>query len=134
LEIQMHIGSSTDFVEIVELERAPQGLPLAGDVRVSVQVTLGEFSGRYDQVWLEEPSLRDFVEQLATVEKTRAGSVTLKSSSPDEFLLTIRSLGKLGHFAGEVFLRRYRYVDSTPWPVTVTGSFEVEPTSPILVR
>lgn len=125
----MHIGSHTSFVEIVELERASKGLPNAGDVRVAVQVTLGEFNGRYESVWLEEPGLRDFVRELATVEKTRTGFVTLKSASPDEFLLTIRSRGALGHFVGEVSLCRYHYVGSTSLPTTVSGHFEIEPTS-----
>jgi len=125
----MHIGSHNDFVEILELERAPQGLPNAGDVCVAVQVTLGEFNGRYESVWLEEPCLRDFVQQFATVEKTRTGVATLNSASPDEFVLTIRSRGSLGRFTGEVSLRRYRYVDSASWPLTVSGSFDIEPTS-----
>lgn len=125
----MHIGSHTDFVEILALERAPQGIPSAGNVRISVQVTLGEFNGKYESVWLEEPCLRDFVQQLAMVEETRRGSVTLRSASPDEFLLTIRSQGMLGRFIGEVSLTRYRYLDSTPWPTTVAGGFEIDPTS-----
>jgi hypothetical protein len=130
----MHIGSYTDFVKIVEVERAPLGLPSAGNVRVAVQVALGEFKGGYESVWLEEPHLRDFVEQLAKVENTRTGTVTLKSASPDEFVLTIRSRGPLGRFVGEVSLCRHRYFDSTLWPATVSGGFEIDPTSiPLLL-
>jgi hypothetical protein len=125
----MHIGSQTDFVEILELERAPQGSPSAGNVRISVQVTLGEFKGKYESVWLEEPCLGVFVRELATVETTRKACVTLKSASPDEFLLTIYSRDALGHFAGEVSLTRHRYIGETLWPATVSGSFEIDPTS-----
>jgi hypothetical protein len=125
----MHIGSQTDFIEILELERAPDGLPNAGNVRISVQVTLGEFNGKYASVWLEEPCLRDFIRELATVERTRKGCVTLKSVSPDEFYLTISSQDALGRFAGKVSLTRYRYIGGTLWPATVSGNFEIDPTS-----
>jgi hypothetical protein len=125
----MHIGSQTDFIEILELERAPHGVPNPSNVRISVQVTLGEFNGKYESVWLEEPCLRDFVRELERVEKTRKGCVTLKSASPDEFVLTIASRGALGRFAGEVSLTRYRYIDGTLWPATVSGDFEIDPTS-----
>ena len=124
----MHIGSQKDFIEILEVERASDGLPNAGNVRVCVQVALGEFNGKYESVWLQEPCLRDFVLELATVEKTRKGCVTLKSASPDEFCLTISSLGALGHFAAEVSLTRYRYIGDTLWPATVSGNFEIDPT------
>lgn len=125
----MHIGSNTDLIDIIELERAPKGVPNEGDVRVCVQVTLGEFSGRYEAVWLEEPTLREFIEQLATIEADRAGSATLTSCSPDEFVLKIRSRDRLGHFVAEVSLCRYRYCGNSSWPTTVSGGFEIEPSS-----
>jgi hypothetical protein len=125
----MRIGSNTDFIDIVELERAPDGLPNEGDVRVCVRVTLGEFKGEYESVWLEEATLREFISCLEQVEEDRKGSVTLASCSPDEFVLKIRSRDALGHFVVDVSLCRYRYFDGTSWPITVSGGFAIEPTS-----
>jgi hypothetical protein len=122
----MYIGSQTEFVEILALEKAPEGAPNAGDVRIAVQVTLGEFNGRYESVWLEEPVLRDFVHQLSTLEKERTGSARLTSCSPDEFVLSIRSQDKLGHIVAEVSLSRYRYGAGEAWATTISGCFGID--------
>jgi len=66
----MRIGSDDEFIEITGLEKAPQHLPSAGDVRVSVQVKLKEFAGRYDSVWLEEPVLKDFIDRMESNSST----------------------------------------------------------------
>jgi hypothetical protein len=79
----MHIGSDGEFIEIVELERAPKDLPNAGDVRVSVHVKLREFCGQYDSVWLEEPVLKDFIATLSIVESKREGSAVLEKLQPE---------------------------------------------------
>jgi hypothetical protein len=125
----MHIGSSNDFIVITELERVPKGVPNEGDVRVCVQVKLGDFDGKYESVWLDGLTLREFVQQLARLEESRAGSVTLTSCSPGEFIMKIRSADKLGHFVAEVSLCRNRYIGSTLWPTTVSGGFEIDPSS-----
>jgi hypothetical protein len=84
----MRIGSDNEFVEIIELERAPQDLPNAGDVRVSVHVNLSEFCGLYDAVWLEHPSLQSFIATLADVEKDRRAVRFWKAAVLMSFALT----------------------------------------------
>ena len=125
----MHIGSQTDFVNILAVEGAPAGSQNVGHVRIAVQVSLGEFGGSYASVWLEEAVLREFVEQLARLEYDRTGSARLTSCSPDEFILTIRSRDKLGHLAGEVSLSRYRHSAGEIWPTRVAGGFDIDPGS-----
>jgi hypothetical protein len=129
LAIFMQIGSENELIELLEIERAPEGAPNAGDVRVSVRVKLQEFCGLYDAVWLEEPALRRFLSEFAEVESKRRGSVSLESASPDEFRLTIRSRDGHGHFVAEVLLSRYQYSGPIYWRTTVSGGFEVDPTS-----
>jgi len=125
----MRIGSDTHYIDLSEQERAPKGVPNEGDVRVSVEVRLGEFQGRYDSVWLEEPRLREFVAALATIEHERNGRVVLEGCSPDEFVLTIRSRDTQGHFVAEVSLCRYQYNGPTYWPTLVSGGFELNPST-----
>lgn len=125
----MKIGSENNSIEIIEMERAPKGVPNEGDVRVLVQVVLGEFSGKYESVWLEEPALREFISRFEEVERERAGNVTLESCSPDEFVLKVRSRDALGHFAVDVSLCRHRYFNGASWPTSVSGGFEIDPTS-----
>jgi hypothetical protein len=124
----MKIGLDGNHIEIIELERASKGVPNEGDVRVLIQVVLGEFSGKYDSVWLEEPALREFIACLERVENERSGSVTLESCSPEEFILTLRSRDALGHFSVDVALCCYRYFGSSSWPTRVSGGFEIDPT------
>lgn len=125
----MKIAFNGNYVEITELERAPRGAPNEGDVRVLVQVVLGEFSGKYESVWLEEPALREFISCLQRVEDQRSGSATLESCSPDEFILTLRSRDTLGHFVADVYLCRYRYDGGGSWPTRVSGGFEIDATT-----
>ncbi|WP_438362218.1 WapI family immunity protein [Methyloversatilis discipulorum] len=125
----MRIGSDNNYIEVAELERAPEDAPNAGDVRVSVQVVLGEFRGQYDSVWLEEPVLRDFISALCRVETERSGSAVLESCSPDEFIFELRARDTLGHFVVEVSLCRYQYSGPTYWATKVSGGFEIEPSS-----
>ncbi len=124
----MKIGVEENYIEIIELERAPKGAPIEGDVRVLIQVALDEFRGKCDSVWLEEPALREFISGLERVENERSGSVTLESCSPEEFVLTLRSRDALGHFAVDVSLCRYRYFGGSSWPTRVSGGFEIDPT------
>jgi hypothetical protein len=124
----MKIGVEENYIEIIELERAPKGVPNEGDVRVLIQVVLGEFGGKYDSVWLEDPALREFISCLGRVENERSGSVSLESCSPEEFVLTLRSRDALGHFVVDVSLCRYRYFGGSSWPTRVSGEFEIDPT------
>lgn len=125
----MKIAFNGNYVEITELERAPKGVPNEGDVRVLVQVVLGEFSGKYESVWLEETALREFISCLQRIEDQRSGSATLNSCSPEEFSLTLRSRDAIGHFAVDVSLCRYRYDGGGSWPARVSGGFEIDATT-----
>jgi len=132
--MNMKIGSDTEFVNITLLERAPAGTPTEGDVRIAVQVRLKDFGGTYDTIWLERPSLEEFIGALRRLDAERQGISTLTSSSPDEFILTIRSLNRLGQLAAEVTLARYQYSGPTYWRTAVSGGFELDPsTLPSLV-
>jgi hypothetical protein len=122
----MKIGSAENLIEINEIERAPKGAPNESDLRVVVEVGLGEFSGRYDSIWLEEPVLRKFISCLERLENALSGSVKLESCSPEEFVLTLRSRDALGHFAVEVSLCRNRYFGGSSWPTRISGGFEIE--------
>ena len=124
----MRIGTEKEHTDLVVLERAPSGVPNEGDLRVQVSVTLGAFRGTYDSVWLEQPVLSDFVESLASLERTRSGEALLQSATPEEFSIKLRSRDNSGHLVAEVSLQRYQYSGPTYWPTKVSGGFELEPT------
>ena len=131
----MRIGSELQHVDLAVLERSSVGAPNEGDVRVQVDIALGQFGGSYDSVWLEGPKLDEFVEGLVQLERNRSGEALLHSTSPDEFTLKLRSRDNLGHIVVEVALQRHQYSGPTYWPTKVSGGFELDPTElPVIVR
>ena len=123
----LHIGTAQEFIQITQMEHYPSGFPCAGDVRVHVKVAFKAFCGEYDSVWLEKSALQTFIRELSILEDRRTGSARLESMSPNEFELTIRSIGGLGHMEVEASLSRFQYSGFTRWPTSVSGGFELEP-------
>ena len=123
----MKIGDNNEYIELIEQERIPEPLPTSGNVRVKVSVQLQEFRGTYENVWLDKIELNKLIKELITLNETRQGKVTLKSVSPDEFWVEIRSVDSVGHFEVQVQLKRYQYSGPTNWPTSVAGGFELDP-------
>jgi len=123
----MKIGTDKEFVELIELERNPEGSPCAGDVKVDVSVKLKCFFGQYSEVWLEQPEIEIFLIKLQELNQSRSGNAIIASMSPDEFSLEIRVSDNLGHMEIETSLKRYQYSSEIQWPVNVSGGFQVEP-------
>src|SRR6266852_3304277 len=67
--------------------------------RFAVEVQIGDFRGRYDQVWVEQAALERFLGEARDLERARRGSATLEAMSPDEFFLRIQSVDVAGHIA-----------------------------------
>ena len=102
----MKIGNNNEHIELTEQERVPESLPTSGDVRVKVVVQLQEFRGMYENVWLDKNELHIFIKELEKLNETRNGKIKLKSLSPDEFWVEIRSIDSVGHFEVQTQLRR----------------------------
>ncbi|WYD81882.1 MAG: hypothetical protein V8K32_05740 [Candidatus Electrothrix gigas] len=123
----MRIGSEKEYLEIEELERNSGGTSCSGDVNVRVALSLQDFSGSYDGVWLELPEMQSFLSELDALDAERKGSAKISSISPEEFTLEIRSSDALGHMEIEAQLHRYQYSGPKYWPIILKGGFEVEP-------
>jgi len=131
----MRIQFENNFIDIAEIGRASSSMPNAGDVNVSVEVKLGDFHGFHKSVWLEEPSLKNFIDDLTLFESQRRGEVALEACSPGEFMLGIRSRDASSHIVIEISLCQYQYSGPTYWPTTISGGFEVDPTHlPTILR
>jgi hypothetical protein len=105
----MLIGDNANFVEVLLVERTPQGLPGAGDLRLHVRVAFSTFRGEYDGVWVEAPAFQAFLSELQTLEERRQGSATLRSMSPGELLLQVHSTDRAGHMGATGQLGRWYY-------------------------
>jgi hypothetical protein len=123
----MLIGREEEHIELELLERVPEHLPTPGDVRVRATVKLQEFGGSYSGVWLAQPDLAKFVEQLKSLRDNRQGSAKIEAMIPDEFSLEFRPLDSLGHLEATVRLGCGHYRERSFGPTILTGGFEIEP-------
>ncbi len=67
----MRIGSENEYIEIIERERMADDTPTPGDVQIKVRVCLKEFSGSYEDVWLEKLELDNFLSVFTKLVETR---------------------------------------------------------------
>ena len=86
-----------------------------------------EIQGEYNDVWLDKRELQIFLKEFEQLIETREGTVILKSLSPDEFWIEIRSVDGIGHFEVQTQLQRYQYSGPKYWPTMVAGGFELDP-------
>lgn len=121
----MKIGSDKEYVEIEELKRNSEGASC--DVNVRVALSLQEFCGSYDGIWLELSEIERFISDLEVLDESRNGSAMVSSMSPKEFTLKIRSSDSLGHMEIEAQLHRHQYSGPKYWPIYLNGGFEAEP-------
>jgi hypothetical protein len=96
-------------------------------MRLSVEIKDADFAGRTAGVWIELQDLNRFIEQLRECEKNRDGEALLKSSSPEEFELTIRAIDSAGHFSAAYVITQVSY-DSAQRLIKreVRGEFELD--------
>ena len=123
----MKIGSKNEYLELKELERYPEGEPCAGDINLQVNLKLQDFYGSYSGVWLDAPSMGEFLKELETLEISRKGEAKITSMTPEEFILKIRSSDNSGHMEIEAQLHRHQYSGPKYWPIFLKGGFEVQP-------
>ncbi|RJG36508.1 hypothetical protein D1Z90_20355 [Motilimonas pumila] len=119
----MIIGSTDEFIEIEELQRSQSN----SDIGVYVKLKLQDFCGSYSGVFIGEPEISLFCEQLKSLNLSRQGFAKINSLTPDEFKLEIRSVGSLGKMEIEAQIHRHQYSGDKYWPIYLNGGFEVEP-------
>jgi hypothetical protein len=105
----MLVRNNGDFVEVLLVERTPQALPGAGDLRLHVRVAFKAFCGENDEVWVEATASQDFLSELQVLEERRQGSATLVSISPGELRLQIHATDRAGHIGVTGQLGRWCY-------------------------
>lgn len=121
----MKIGIEPEFIEIIKREQAPPDRPDAGDIRISVFIKLADFSGKYDEIWLDKTELEKFISNLEIFEKERKGEISLNSMSPNEFQIKLSLLQKTGNIKVEILLTRICYVIDSLIPTKLSGGFEL---------
>jgi hypothetical protein len=105
----LEIEDGGDRLTLTLLER--QVGQRAGDTRVRVNARCVGFEGNTFTgsagVWIDLSDAQTFIAALAALEEARRGSATLKSMSPEQFVLEISVTDSAGHVAAHGFLRRH---------------------------
>ena len=94
----MLIRNPYGFIEITPLERIAAHLPMAGDTEFAIRIQSEGFAGE-GTAWVELPTLQKFSRDLTALDLNREGQAELRSMSPDNLLLVIKTIDGWGHTA-----------------------------------
>jgi hypothetical protein len=86
----IHLGDTTDFLELRFLDRGRSPGMDDGDMKLSVAVGYDGFSGSCDEVWIAAHDWAQFVNALSQIDRLHRGEATLVAMSPDEFDLKLQ--------------------------------------------
>ncbi|HEX9048922.1 MAG TPA: hypothetical protein VF841_00140 [Anaeromyxobacter sp.] len=122
--ILLRSADGRDVLRVTALRR-DTGYP---SVEVRVEGTAKGFSGGND-AWLDGFELKAFAAALRSFERSRHGRVELRSMSPEELRLVLRSADAAGHLLVEFTIARNALVADglEPVPLRVQGAFELDP-------
>lgn len=102
-----------------EVERYPS-------VCVAITVQDGSFKGYNKDEWFELDLLKDFINKLKILEKTRRGSVSLNSMSPEELEIKIETYDLCGHMILNYKISQYTHHIPKIESISLTGGFELD--------
>lgn len=103
-----------------ELENYPS-------VCVAITVQNRAFKRYNKEIWLELNLLKEFVDNLKVLEKTRKGTVSLQSMSPDEFEIKIETYDLSGHMVLNYKISQYTHLHiNNKNMISLTGGFELD--------
>lgn len=112
-------------VELLLLETVD--LPHAqDDVRLQINVESHGFTGSTD-VWVLREEVQSFARDLAKLNSTLSGHAAIRSISPGELDLTIRSVSSRGHMAAQGTIGYQVYERERMYWHSVSFGFEFEP-------
>ena len=119
----IRFDNEEDFVEI---DIADSESDNTGDRYLTIKVQSAGFCGAND-LWIHGAEFKAFCSGIIAVEEKRQGQVTLKSISPGELDLTIKSVSSLGHFVivgvtGYEVQREHAMIDHS-----ISFGFEFDP-------
>ena len=92
----MIIRDGGQSLEITTREMGPPGTPAEGDLGLNVRVVCAAFSVRNESVWIQRSDWKQFVEDLAQLERTRRDQAVLTAMSPNEFQLELFAADRPG--------------------------------------
>jgi hypothetical protein len=124
--IMLRFENQPDFVEIDLAKQATGDLPSSSDARLTIRVSSSGFGGHH-ACWVQAQVLHAFCRALLDLERSRRGNAILRSLSPNELELVVRSADSCGHMLIEGSLGfRVQRAHTRAWHAVQFG-FEFEP-------
>jgi hypothetical protein len=102
-----------------EIERYPS-------VCVVITVQDGDFRGYNKDVWIELDLLKNYIENLKILDKTRRGAASMNSMSPEEFQIKIETYDLSGHMILNYKISQYAHRMPNTNIISLTGAFELD--------
>lgn len=93
---------------------------------VAITIQNRDFKGYKKDVWIELDLLKEFIENLKILEKTRRGSASMDSMSPEEFQIKIETYDLSGHMILNYNISQYSSWVPKINRISLTGGFELD--------
>lgn len=117
---------SNDRKSYISIEYADCEIERYPSVCVAITVQDGDFKGYNKDVWIELDLLKDFIDNLKILEKTRRGSASMNSMSPEEFQIKIETYDLSGHMILNYKISQYAHLMPKTNIISLTGGFELD--------
>jgi hypothetical protein len=96
----LRLQNIDDYFEMEVAIEEDHTLPNHGDAYITIKIQSHGFSGHND-LWVTGDEFASFCRSVVALEKSLSGEAVLKSISPNELRLCIRSISSRGHLAVE---------------------------------
>lgn len=99
-------------------------------IRVETENIHADFN---NYIWLSEADIGQFLMELESLEKCRAGQAVLESMSPGELMFTFQAIDSLGHLSVTLYYKKEDRIDKD-YSHETKIEFQIDPTSLLTVR
>jgi hypothetical protein len=121
----------TRNIDFLKIESVKEHFP---SHRMQISVETENLHANFNNyIWLSEADIGQFLMELETLDKCRAGHAVLESMSPGELKLTFQAIDSLGHLSVALYYKKEDRIDKD-YSYDIKVEFQIDPTSLPTVR
>ncbi|WP_066254017.1 hypothetical protein [Neobacillus drentensis] len=98
-------------------------------VRFSVETQSRGISADFGGIYIVTSDITEFLSALRKLENKRSGEACLKSASPEEFNLSVRTVNRRGHILVSLRMKDLSYYEDLMIPCSIEVCFGIDPTT-----
>lgn len=127
----LYSSQKDSYIKFQEIEREKEHYP---SIKLEINFQMKRLSGEKIEAekittWIDLEALKAFEQDLQKIYSENRGVSSLKSLSPDEFSLEIKTMDALGHLMLNIELNKRFSAENFPCIYQVKGGFEIEQSS-----